>query len=74
MLEYYRKEGKGIQPEFDLSRMKALPILKKKCKQNLAALFLSSPEMEKIADAKAAYQTSERYIRSKKYQKILIRV
>lgn len=56
MLDYYRQEGKGIQPEFDLLRIERLATLEEQAKQNLAALFLTSHEMQKVADAREAYQ------------------
>lgn len=58
MLDYYRKEGggKGVQPEFDLPRIERLAELEGQLKQNLAALFLAAPEMQKVADSRLAYQ------------------
>lgn len=56
MLDYYRKEGKGVQPEFDLPRIERLASLEEQIKQNLAALFLAAPEMQKVADSRLAYQ------------------
>lgn len=56
MLEYYEKEGKGVQPEFEYDQIKALDLAEKKMKQNLAGLLLSGPEAEKVASAKTAYK------------------
>jgi hypothetical protein len=56
MLDYYQKEGRGVQPEFDLSRIDRLALLEEQIKQNLAALFLTAHEMQKVADSRAAYQ------------------
>lgn len=56
MLDYYRQEGKGVQPEFALTRIERLAALEDQLKQNLAALFLESQEAEKVADAREAYQ------------------
>lgn len=56
MLDYYRQEGKGVQPEFDSARIEQLAALEEKLKQNLAAIFLGSMETERVADARAAYQ------------------
>lgn len=56
MLEYYRKEGKGVQPEFDIPRIERLAALEEQLKQNLAALFLAAPEVQKVADAREAYK------------------
>lgn len=56
MLDYYTQEGKGIQPEFDLSRLERLKLLEIQMKQNLAVLFLAAHEAQKVADARASYQ------------------
>ena len=56
MLDYYRQERKGTQPEFDISRIERLAVLEEQLKQNLAALFLAGNEAQKIADAREAYQ------------------
>ena len=57
MLDYYRSEEKGVQPEFEIARIEKLAALEEKLQQNLAALFLVSAEAEKVADAREAYQT-----------------
>lgn len=56
MLDYYRKDGKGVQPDFDILRIEQLEELEEQLKQNLAALFLAAPEMQKVADAREMYQ------------------
>lgn len=56
MLDYYRKEGKGVQPEFDIARIERLSVIEEELKQNLAALFLAAPEIQKVADAREKYQ------------------
>ncbi len=56
MLDYYRQEGKGVQPEFDIARIEHLAHLEEQLKQNLAASFLAANEMQKVADAREAYQ------------------
>jgi hypothetical protein len=55
MLDYYANEGKGVQPEFDLPRIERLMAMEKDLKENLAALFLASDEMQKVSDAREAY-------------------
>lgn len=57
MLDYYKQEGKGVQPELEISRIERLASLEDQLKQNLAALFLEGFEAQKIADAREAYQT-----------------
>ena len=56
MLDYYRNQGKGVQPDFELSRIERLATMEEQIKQNLAALFLESHEVQKVADAREAYQ------------------
>lgn len=55
MLEYYREEGKGVQPDFTIKRIERLALLEDQLKENLAALFLTSQEAQKVADAREAY-------------------
>ncbi len=56
MLEYYLKEGKGVHPDFELSRVIALAKFEKQAEQNLAPMILTGADSEKIARAKQAYQ------------------
>jgi len=56
MIDYYQREGKGIQPDFDISRIERLAKLEEETKQNLAALFLEANEIQKVADAREAYK------------------
>lgn len=56
MLDYYRQEGKGVQPEFNLAKIERLAALEAQMNQNLAALFLEGHEMQKVADARQMYQ------------------
>jgi HEAT repeat protein len=56
MLEYYEKEGKGVHPEIELSRILELQQMENQLKQNLAAVILTAPEAERVADAKTAYK------------------
>jgi HEAT repeat protein len=56
MLDYYKRGGKGAQPEFDISRIERLDALEGQLKENLAALFLAANEVQKVADARDAYQ------------------
>ena len=71
MLEYYRQEKKGVQPEFDIARIERLAALEEQLKQNLAALFLAAPEMQKVADAREAYQRLRAIYEVKKAQNSL---
>lgn len=57
MLDYYKEEKKGVQPGLEISRIERLAALEDQLKQNLAALFLESFEMQKVADSREAYQT-----------------
>jgi hypothetical protein len=56
MLDYYRNEGKGVQPEFDIGRIERLASLEEQLQQNLAALVLGAPEIQRVADSREAYQ------------------
>jgi hypothetical protein len=54
MRTYYEKEGKGIQPEFELSRIDALEKLEQQSQQNLSD-SLSEGEKEEVERAKQKY-------------------
>jgi HEAT repeat protein len=56
MREYYEKNGKGVDPEFELERIAELQQIEEKLKQNLAATYLSGPDAERVAQSKAAYK------------------
>lgn len=56
MLEYYEHGGKGVQPEFEISRIHALHHLEQRIGTNLAPLMLLGPDAEKIAASKDAYK------------------
>lgn len=56
MLNYYSQDGKGVQPEITLDRIERLAKLEKEMNQNLAALFLTAQEMQKVADVRAVYK------------------
>jgi len=56
MIEYYRKEGRGISKEFDLERIEELAVIEKQGGKNLAATTLSGPEAEKIARTREVYK------------------
>lgn len=66
MLEYYLKEGKGIQPDFTIERIEHLAQLENELQQNLAALFLLGSEAERVAEAKEAYKKLRAIYESKK--------
>lgn len=56
MLEYYVKGGIGVQSEFRLERIQQLALVEREMKENLAAVYLTGPDAEKIANAKEAYK------------------
>lgn len=56
MLEYYKKGGKGINPDFELERILELQQIETELKQNLAAMLLSGSEAERVGQAKDAYK------------------
>lgn len=56
MLDYYRKHGKGTNPEFEISRIETLAETERLSGENMAAMFLSGAEAEKIAEARGVYK------------------
>lgn len=56
MLDYYKKEGKGANPDFTIERIEQLAALEKQMNQNLAVVFLAGAEAEKISEVKQAYK------------------
>ncbi len=58
MIEYYEEEeGRGIFPDFEVSRMQELAGMERAMGQDLAALVLSSQEAQTVARAKKCYQS-----------------
>lgn len=55
MLSYYEEEKKGVQPEFEMKRIKSLQQMEEKSEQNLSNLFLDEEEKEEMAKAKEKY-------------------
>lgn len=70
MIDYYEKEGKGANPEFELTRIKELQAIERKVNQNLAAVLLSGPDAERIAQAKDAYQKLRKIYETKLSKKV----
>lgn len=56
MLEYYDKGGKGVNPEFEIDRIRALAETERQSGQNLSGVMLSGPDAEKVAAARLAYK------------------
>lgn len=56
MLDYYTKEGKGVFPAFEISRILELQAFESNLKQDLAAVLLSGAEAERVGKAKDAYK------------------
>lgn len=56
MIDYYENQGKGVNLDFELERIKELNLIEKELKQNLAALILTGPEAERVAKGKLAYK------------------
>jgi HEAT repeat protein len=55
MLCYYAEEGKGVQPEFEIKRIKQLKEMEEKSQQNLSDIFLDEEEKEEVKKAKEKY-------------------
>ncbi len=74
MLDYYVKEGKGVNPDFEIARIRELQVLETGMQQNLAGVLLSGPDAERVAEAKEAYKKLRdlyEHKRSKKLQREL---
>lgn len=56
MLDYYEEGGKGVMQEFDLARLRELQEYETQVGKDLAGMFLSGPEAEKIGAARKAYK------------------
>ncbi len=56
MVEYYKQNGKGVNPDFELERILELALIEREMQQNLAATLLSGAEAEKVALAKDYYK------------------
>lgn len=66
MLDYYQKEGKGVNPEFSIERIEILNELEKKSGQNIAPLLLTGPDAERVAHAREAYRKLRKLYESTK--------
>lgn len=56
MLDYYKNNGKGVQPDFNIERIEELAKLELALQQNLAAIYLTGSEAEKIAEVREIYK------------------
>jgi hypothetical protein len=56
MLEYYLKEGKGVNVDFDLMRIKELALMEQEMGENLAGVLLTGSDAEKVGKAKDMYK------------------
>lgn len=56
MIDYYAKEGKGVSPAIELSRIETLAQMEQDLQQNLSGVILTGADAEKIAEAKEAYK------------------
>ena len=57
MLDYYRKEGRGVSPEFTISQIEDLATIEIQSQENLAAVLLTGAEAERVSRAKEAYKS-----------------
>lgn len=57
MLDYYKKNGKGVNNDFEISRIEDLQKTQMQSGRDLSTFMLSGPEIEKIAASKTAYKT-----------------
>lgn len=72
MLDYYRKEGRGVHPEIELSRIEALQQIEQQTGKNLAPLMLSGVEAEQVGEALQAYRELRNLYESKKPNKLAL--
>lgn len=56
MIEYYKREGRGISNDFDLKRIEEMAKMEEDAGQNLSSIMLSGSEADKVADAKRVYK------------------
>lgn len=56
MLDYYRRGGKGVMPEFEIKKIEDLAEEEIRIGKNLAPLLLTAKEAEEIKVAKEAYE------------------
>jgi len=57
MLDYYKRGGKGVNPEFELERIQELAEMEMQSKQNLASVLLAGADAEKVASARQTYKS-----------------
>lgn len=57
MITYYEEEGKGVSPAFTLKRIKELASVEEQSGENLAGIYLSGPEADRIAQSREMYQS-----------------
>lgn len=67
MIDYYEKEGKGCAPEFSLGRIKTLKQMEQQSNSNLAPLFLSGADAERISRSRNAYKRLRSLYENKKH-------
>jgi len=56
MIDYYKKEGHGVNKEFDIERIEELALLEQTSGDDLAPIMLTGAEAEKISDSKKLYK------------------
>lgn len=72
MLTYYRKNGKGMQPDFTVKRIEFLEGLEKSMEVNLVKSVLPVPAQEKIKHAQSVYKNLKELYDEPKPRKIPI--
>lgn len=71
MLDYYDKGGKGINPEFDTDRIRALADTEKRMGTNLSAVMLTGADADKVGSARMAYKNLRDLYEAKKPKSVL---
>ncbi len=70
MINYYKNAGLGVNEDIDLSRIEHLAYIEREKEQNIAALFLTGADMERVAKARNTYRNLKDLYAIKKAQNL----
>ena len=56
MLDYYKKNGRGVSIEFDIERIQEVADAQHASGKDLSPLLLSGPEAERVANSRRLYK------------------
>lgn len=66
MIDYYLKEGKGTNPEFEIPRLEMLHKQEAESGENLAGILLTGADAERIGRAREAYRKLRDIVEARK--------